>query len=108
MDETKRAEEFVKKDNEIVKGIDRLLDSVKEQMSKIKNREAYQIQLRAWEKLLTAREMIGSAETIEFKGMDLSPYRDDGDGDAVNATVEEVDASVKTANVGYTGKVTGE
>ncbi len=100
MDEVKRAEEFVKKDNEILKVIDELLDSVKEQMDKINDKTAKYCMVEALSRLISAEEFIGSAEKMEFKGIDLKPFIDDGE------KVVEVTKPTKTANVGYTGMVT--
>lgn len=93
MDETKRAEEFVKKDNEILKTIDELLDSVKEQMDKVNDKTAKYCMVEALSRLISAEEFINSAERMEFKGIDLKPFIDD-DEKAV-----EVTKPTKTANV---------
>lgn len=98
MDETKRAEEFVKLDNEILKTIDELLDSVKEQMEKVNNKTARYCMNEAYTRLVSVEEFIDSAEEMEFKGMDLSPYQYD-DGDGMTKAVE-VTKPTKTANVG--------
>lgn len=100
MDETKRAEEFVKRDNEIVKGIDRLLDSVKEQMDKVNDKTARYCMNEAYTRLVSVEEFIDSAERAEFKGIDLKPFIDD-DEKAV-----EITKPTMTANIGVVGKIT--